>query len=258
MLIGATILIVLGVGFYLYKLTTVTEFEEKVEIAAYELKSKQLDNYVSLCLRQVMDDGVTRLSQQGSYVNEPPNPFELDGWRTNIAMPKFLFLGTPEHPEYPLPPDYPQKTFSIFTNTLYPFSNKSLPFLCQKGGPNDVRITEYARPCPFGSYGETSIQKDLSLYAAFHLKQCVDASLLQEISGFAVEAQDPQVIVTFGETSVLAQAKFPIIFKAEGEQTTKYFDFSEEIPVRLKKIFGLAEYLINNDRYYLSFRINES
>lgn len=254
-LIGTAILIVMAFGFYIFKLTTVTQFEEKAEIAAFELKSKQLDNYVSLCLRQVMNNGLKRLGQQGGFINEPPNPLDVDSRRTNIAMPRFSEFGTTE---YPFPPDYPAHGFSIFSTELYPFSGKSLPFLCQRGGPNDASVLEYARPCPFGSYGEESLQKDLGLYASHELKECVDASLLHEISGFEVETRDPQVTIVLGEESILAQAKFPITLAAEGEQTTKYFDFDTEIPVRLRKVFGLAEYLINNDRYYLNFLMNES
>ncbi|GEM_PF-4836587 len=245
-----------GLGFYLFKLATVTEFEQKVEVAAYELKSSQLDNYVSLCLRQVMDDGLRKIGTHGGFINEPPNAFGLeDGAKISVAMPRFSELGTPD---YPVPPDYPKPHFSIFSDEVYPFSGKALPFLCQKGGPNDVAIAEYARPCPYGSYGENSIQEQLGLYASIQLKECVSKSLLQDISGFQLETKDPQVIITLGEENMLAKATFPITFKAEGKETTKSFDFSTEIPVRLRKVFGMAEYLISNDRYYLNFDMDES
>jgi hypothetical protein len=253
-LIGAAVLIVLGLGFYLYKVSTVTGFEEKAELAAFELKSDQLDNYVGLCLRQVMSDGLRRVGQQGGWLDDPPNPFELEGYRTNVALPRIDAAS----PDYAAPPAWPKEGFSIFSSEPFPFSGKSLPFLCQKGGPNDARVTEYARPCPFGSYGEDSVQEDLARYAAFYLKECVRTNMLEEISGFTVEAKDPQVIVTLGEESVLAQAMFPIAFRAEGKETVKAFDFDTEIPVRLKKVFGLAEYLVSSDRFYLQFDIAES
>lgn len=245
-IIAVLILFVFGLGSLIYKMTNLT-FEEKVEKAVERTKEKASENYISVCLKDSTEEAVRWVARRGGYAGQLGNGFGGPQHTSlNIAISNESLTPAPE---------YPYEGFSIFRGEPFAFGKKYLPFLCQKGGPNDLNVTEYARRCPAGAYGVDSIQKDLSLIIADGLKNCVNTESMDMSGEFEVEFadDDPAVRIIYGEGGMLAEASYPFIFKKDDESMTKTVEFTYEVPIRFKKIYGLADYLIRNDLYYIDF-----
>jgi len=242
---------VAGISFFLLQPT----YEEKIEKVVSETKKEMAENYVDLCLKKGTEEAIVTMAKRGGYLpGKVKNPHPISN-SISIALENMNDGNTS-------PASYPTTNFSIYSGEHFPFGNVNLKMLCQEGGPNDVPIIDYAIPCPSGSYGLDSMQKDIVHYVSLYLEKCVPVPLeeISKVSGFEIsinQSERPKVTVTFGEEGLLAQAYYPFIFEQEDERLSKTVEFSYEVPIRLKRLYGLADFLIKNDRYYIDFNISK-
>ncbi|MCX6707655.1 MAG: hypothetical protein NT001_05960, partial [Candidatus Woesearchaeota archaeon] len=125
--------------------------------------------------------------------------------------------------------------------------------LCDPNGSNAAYLNLFPFPCPIGTYGDDSMQEQLNLFIAAKLKECVKLDSIEKITDLKITAGTPNVSVLFGEDEVTAMATYPLNMNLGKYTSTRFFDFQMNIPVRLKKVFGLADFLAKNDVYDISF-----
>ncbi len=217
-------------------------FEDKVDKAVAQTKKTANDNYVGVCLKNSVEKSVAWIAKSGGYARNIDAKYQGAVSPLSMALTNKSLAG---------PPKYPKDGFSIYRGIPFPFGQKHLPFLCQPGGPNDVIVEEYANRCPAGAYGPNSIQQEMALFVAEGLKQCLKPDAINQSGEFTVELADPQpkVTIIFGEEGIYAKAAWPFIFESEGESVTRSVEFTYDVPIRFKRIYGLADYLIRNDLY---------
>ncbi len=252
-IIAVLLLLIFGIGTYLFKLAGMS-FEDKVDKAVSQTKKAANTNYIGVCLKNSVETSVGWIAKSGGYAGQIEKPYPDTAY-----APLSMALTNLSIPTRNPPPEYPEFDFSIYRGTPYSFGKKHLPFLCQPGGPNDVIVGEYAYRCPAGAYGPNSIQQYMSLFVSEAMYQCIKPQVLNQTGEFKVEIEDsrPKVTIIFGEEGIFAVAAFPMTFEREGESATRSVEFTYEVPIRFKKIYGLADHLIRNDLYYVDFNISK-
>lgn len=282
-LLGLVILVIFFFLLYIKGQIVKARVEGKIDVVAEILqKTPALNYYVTLCLKDSIESALILVGKQGGdiYVeqgglidrNSVPIfkykddniTYGLTSADTGIANAQKL-LG---EPSYPLPPGYPCilstppisykcNYDSLFPIRFYPFSQSHLPLLCINGGPNDVEVGIYPFPCPSDSYGPDSMQQQMKIYAEKRMVNCTNFSAIRQLVDFNITAGTPEIMPIMGENDVVVKATYPINITVGSYSAVRLFNFEVNIPVRLKKIYGLARFLADNDRSYLDFNITK-
>lgn len=281
-LLALVIMTVFIFAFYIKNQITKQRMEAEVDYVAEVLqKTPVLNYYVTLCLKDSIEEALVIAGKQGGNIYlEQGGPIDMN------SVPIFRFgddnvtygltsidtvtngqnmLG---QPSFPMPPGYPciaaVPAISykcpydyLLPIKFYPFSQDYLPLLCMYKGPNDVTMDEYPFPCPSGSYGFDSIQEQIKIYAEKRMVNCVNFSAIKQVINFNITADPPQISPIMGEEDVVAKATYPINITVDGYGSVRMINFEVKIPVRLKKIYGLARFLVDNDRSYIDFNITK-
>jgi len=138
---------------------------------------------------------------------------------------------------------------------FFPFSQSNLPLLCIPNGPNDVDMGIFPFPCPSGAYGPDSIQQQIKVYAEKRMQNCTNFSAIKQMINFNITANPPQILPIMGENDMVIKATYPINITIGTYGSVRLFEFEVKLPVRLKKIYGLAQFLVENDDSYLDFNM---
>lgn len=284
-LMGLVIMTIFFFMYYIRGQIIKQKVEEKIDIAAEILQNTPVLNYyVTTCLQDVVEDAIILVGKQGGNIYA-----DQDGLIDRNSVPIFKYMddnitygmtsidsNVPnaqrlvDDPTYPMPFEYPCiKTtpplsylcpydFLIPEDrpvNFFPFSKRYLPLLCILNGPNDVAVGIYPFPCPSGSYGPNSIQQQIKHYTEIKIQNCTNFSAIKQMISFNITAEAPQVWPIIGENDIVVRAVYPINITVEKYGGMRLFEFETKMPVRLKKVYSLAQYLIENDKGYLDFNI---
>jgi len=290
-MLGLVILSIFLFLFYVRGQIQTSQAETRVDIASEVLrKMPALNYYVSLCLKDSSENALLLLGKQGGAI------YNDQGGLTDInSVPVFRYdagnvtygitsintsmknaqrlMGTVG---YPYPPDYPcialldpsiysctEPPYSEFVSPklmpvkFFPFGLKNLPLLCIPGGPNDITSNIYPFPCPSGSYGPDSMQEQMEVFIFQALQNCTNFSEIKKSIPYNITSGLPNITPIIGENDIIVRATYPINITIEGYGAVRLFDFEVRIPIRLKKIYGLADFLAYNDANFIDFNLTK-
>ncbi|MFO8015543.1 MAG: hypothetical protein R6U32_00405, partial [Candidatus Woesearchaeota archaeon] len=283
-LLALVILVIFLFLFYVRGQIQQQRSEEEIDMMAEVLQKKPaLNYYVTMCLKQSTEEALTLIGKQGGsiYVDQggltprdstPTLNYRQESITYGLTSTDSEITGAEnllDQPSYPEPPGYPcimsdpPVSYRCPYDSLldpvrfFPFSRSHLPLLCIAGGPNDVDTSEYPFPCPSGSYGPGSIQEQIKVFAERRMQNCTNFSAIRQMVDFNITAGKPDIKPIMGEGDVIVKATYPINITAEGYGSVRLFEFESSLPVRMKKIYGLARFLTDNDRSYIDFNITD-
>jgi hypothetical protein len=248
------------------------QIESQIDIAAETItETNILQQYVLLCLKDSLNQGLTIAGKQGGVIGLPAEYVQYDGYKVSYGINNRIDLLGPiaSDAELPEPPDYPCENalgtssyqctptpYNWLMGTslkMYPFGEKNLPAFCDPEGPNGANLNLFPFPCPMGTYGEDSIQEQLNNFIAGKLAECVDTKPIEDVTGIKITKGMPSVSVMFGEDEIIATASYPLNMSIGKYTSTRSFDFQTNLPVRIKKILGLADFIAKNDIFDITF-----
>jgi hypothetical protein len=261
-IVGLVLLILAGLSFVMISQKQQRQLEEQADVILEEIQTETLNNYLRGCLKNALEEGIQSMGRYGGKVMPPRTDFQvapdyfiqygINEYTGSLSPPSFTESSNDWR--YPKDPTESTGSYFIFTN-VFPYGKKTLPVLCQKDGPNDVSLSTYAKPCPPGRYSLNSMQKELSLYTARRIEACVKEENVEKVTGFTVELGRPKVTVVYGEEDVTAEAQYPVEVQVNKNQVTKFLDYKVTVNARLKKMYGLMEYLLYKDSTFLDNKL---
>ena len=262
MIIGIVILAIFGFLFFSSGQQTEENLEKRIDIAEEKIRETNiLRQYVTLCLKNSLQEGLILAGKQGGMIEAPQEYAEFEGYKVGYGIRK-----QEPTPELPGPPEYPcinkpgtpsyqcgAQNHIMNPKKPYPFGKRALPYLCDPEGPNAAYLKIFPFPCPIGTYGRGSLQEQLNLFVETQLPRCVNLTPIAQVTGLNITSAEPNVSVVWGEEDVVAKAAYPLNISLEGYGSMRFFDFQVTLPVRMKKIFGLADYIAKNEIYDIEF-----
>ncbi len=271
-MIGVAMIIIFGTIYYFSGEYAEQGFETEAQKIFSDIeKTGSIESYASSCLKKVSSEGIMFLGKQGLRLFEEQTNPEAPTPTTQLSIVDFnnykISLAVSDAKEKEVP-QYPYGFEKLFIdgeeNRASVYGKSEIPALCQKGGVNDVEVTETTpgvctspiRPRT-RAFMENSLQEQLQAYIENNLDTCVDKSFLKEVPGFVVDTKKPSVNVTMGTKDVLVEAAYPISVKKQDEEIIKFYDFQTTLPVRLSRIYHVADYLIYFDTKFLGFNVFE-
>jgi hypothetical protein len=291
MLIGIVVTAAAFLVFYAAQQQTKDQLGDKADDMIQQLlKTTAMEEYVTLCLKEAGGKGLNLLGMQGGVIYKSQNgstsdtfrqyppgefyiPWNIDRYdlNGNIAATEEYYVNygikkpdlsagsvrNPPVPSYPYLGNIAEQNILRLSERHYA---KNLFYntkpLCEPNGPNMV-ITGVIIPCESGFYGSDSIQEELRDYVVKGLKQCVDFESFAEVIGYNLTEGDVKANVTFGETNVIFDVDYPIIFNFKNRRISKTLRFRTEIPVRIKRVYEYMNYLLEKEGSDLFFNIAE-
>ncbi|MBD3312878.1 hypothetical protein GF345_00390 [Candidatus Woesearchaeota archaeon] len=265
MLIGILMLAIFGFLYFISNQSVTSDTDTRLEEAEEAIRDTNiLRQYITLCLRDNLKEALILAGQQGGRIEPPAEYAELDGNMIGYGITQKQF-----DREYPGPPAYPCVNAPATTSypcssnpnnllspkKFFPFGEINLTPLCDPDGLNSP--AGGGRPCPTGTYGENSIQERIKGFIEANIGECINLTPLEQSTGFGIENGSPNVSVLFGEEEVIARITYPLNVTFGTESSIQLFNYQTSLPVRLKKVYGLAYYIASLDTYDLEFSPEE-
>src|SRR3989344_2619245 len=270
-ILGIVILISVAMFVYVNAQTQTSALKTQAAKATLEkVDSNLVIEYVTSCLRKTSQDAVLRSFSQGgalyldggegNITNHPQDMFlyDLNGLQSIVysTVKKSNLLGTDLR--YPLPPAYPKLNAPPLPIKPFPYSKKNIFLLCDPLGVNRLGTPGqgYAIPCAsvvgYNLYGANSLQKQLEDYTNIKLKECINKTMLQDITVFTLSIGEPNVTFFLGDGETLVAANYPMQLLVD-ENVIKEDHFEIVLPIRLKKLYDLINYMVTEDSNSLDF-----
>lgn len=243
-ILGVAVLAMFLTVFLLTNASQLKKVEGKAEdVQEHGQQAASVATYVTKCLDDVTRIQLARILRQGGMAK--PTEF-LDYKSTPVTIGISFF-------ETVSPPEYPKEKTPIERLPLHPYGKVTLPPLCKPGGPNDVTLREFAYPCPAASYGNNSIQEQLGVEITKTLTKCVKESVIEELTGTKIMAEKPAVEVVLGKDDLVVNATYPVSLSGEGGTSTTLLAFQTVLPLRLRRLYEVGEFVARMDRIHLGF-----
>lgn len=269
------ILLIFGFGIYIASNFGNSETQQQAErIVTSVLETTNLKTYVTLCLEESAEKSLIILGEQGGNIYSyqgstgiPNRTADISG--SNVSYANVL-QGTNFPPEVafkPRPWQYPYiGPLHESPSAGYPigagvYGKNTLSRLCDSLGSNSITQEKYMK-CP--SYDEpnnpndkTSVQEQLQKHIKKNLEKCIR---LEELIGNRtdIEQGEMEVNVIFSRESFAVQLKYPLKIEiAKRKPIIEIIDFEAKIPVRLMRIYELANTIIDQENLNLFFKTND-
>ena len=217
--LGILIIILAGIVFFIQRAQVTKEIEASVKRIVVPPEAQPMQEYLTQCLEKTTIQGIQLMASQGGWIQPKA--------RINKARPT-------EGEAVPLSPD----------------SDQYIPYWYFLASPNDCTGT-----CTFAGLAPPlkkplpeSMEAQLDLYIATHVKECLGDYSSFTSQGYIVSEQGPLLVsTTILPKSVTAYAAYPLRFERPGAslQTNEIFT---SIPVKLGKIYQLANDLTSLER----------
>ncbi len=184
--------------------------EKKSDLLTQEiiLSSEPVTAYVQVCLKELSEEAITLLSQQGGYIS-------TDRFDTTLA------------------------TYAPFESEVLTFANgkMTLPYWFYQHNERDV----LAIPTLTKEYtGDGSIQDQLELYISYHIFDCLRGfEPLKEQGINVLITGEPIAEVSFTEAQTHIALALPLQV-TQGSEKEQKDAFELELPIALKRIYSLA------------------
>ncbi|MFH0979040.1 MAG: hypothetical protein V1837_07115 [Candidatus Woesearchaeota archaeon] len=280
MIMGIMLISAFALIFYMTKIRVESKTAPAVEkISEAISRDTAIKYYVISCLDSYTKKGLWLLANQSGFlyddqapiysqntlafwsstVGKHVVPFFLDGTlmtRYGIYAPKLSdtsFLDKPA-PFYPYPGSlvpFPSSTNAFGNLNPADLRPSRLPPLCYSNGSNFYRFAGFGFSCDknlYTPYAPLSVQYFLEQYIANKTRSCVNLSMMSARGYNVTEAPGLNATVMFGEDTVAVSLNFPLLINTRGQEPfTKVLTFTSEQPVRFKKIYELAYYMIKED-----------
>ena len=269
-LLGIVILMILSFLFYIRSQTVTTLSRGNVRQTVDSiLASTPIKVYVESCLDKATKDALVLVGMQGGWIYNN-QVSDTSAW---LGPPSRLYAMNlipyeNQNVSYGIykraedPPNYPYQGSLNPDDSTYAFGNLNLLELCDNQGLNawDLPGAQYSCIQYDVQGSKNSIQEYLEKYITQKTKECVDIKTLTKELGYDIKEGNITTRVLFGDEDVLVTADYEIIINMQGESITKLEKFSVKPKVRLKKIYELAYYLIDEETKNIFFNItsNES
>ena len=280
-LIGIIMIIAFGMVFYLSNAAKTGRLETKKEDVLQKLEqSRKVKDFITSCMKNSVEASVQKIAYNGGKYdladkttpvtinNNPVMPVEVekDGKKELVipAMDSEKLAGKLDNLN---PPTHISKIYypQALKKSLHPMrktsasvtSIKQLVPLCETKGPNDVSMFVYANPCPLGSYGSDSIQKEIKDMMINDVSACITDNMnaLKEITGSEIKIDGPYGDIIIGKEDVTANLNMNVMLESQ-QGGSKSLKFSVVLPLRLKRLYGVVAYMIDNDIKYLHYNIS--
>ncbi len=272
-LLGIVILAVFGFMYMISSSLKRARMEKEIDVAAERIRETEiLARYVRLCLKNGLKEGLTKAGDQGGRIYFANPDEHAEHKQTNVGygiLAQDSLESMADDPELPEPPEYPcinnlgtdsysceAPYNSLIPSKLYPFGIKALPPLCSPTGPNAANLEIFPYPCPTGTYGPGSVQQHLKTFVESSMAGCLDEESIESmenVTQMGITPGEPNVTVMLGEDDIIGTASFPLNISLGDYGSTRFFDFEVGLPVRLKKMFGLAKFIAEREAYNISF-----
>ncbi|MBU0535846.1 MAG: hypothetical protein KKE20_02700 [Nanoarchaeota archaeon] len=264
MLIGIVMLAIFGFMYYASKSTQSSNIERQINVAEENIRETNiLRQYVTLCLKESLETGLVMAGDQGGMIEQPYEYIEYESSKVAFGIKESQFNAQmPGPPAYPCIMDPGTNSYPcsptpynpiLAPKKLYGFGKKNLTALCDPKGPNAAYLSIVPYPCPTGTYGNNSVQEQLKDYIEQRLGDCVNLTPIEQVTGLSITNGTPNVSIIFGEDEVIAMTTYPLNMSIDRYSSVKLFDFQVNIPVRIKKMFGLVDYIAKNELYDIEF-----
>ncbi len=267
-LLGIVILMVLVFLFYIRSQTVSAVSKGNVKQTVDSiLINTPVKVYVESCLDKATKDALVIAGLQGgkiyntqvkgaaAFMGPPTRAYALNLIPYSGSNVSYAIFSTEKSP-----PDYPYEGSLDPNDLTRAFGSSGLLDLCDNQGLNAWDLPGAQYSCiqydVLGS--KNSIQEYLELYIANKTKECIDMETLTKNLGYNVEEGNITTRVLFGDDDVLVTADYDITISVDGESITKIERFSVNPRVRLKKIYELAYYLIEEETDNIFFNINNN
>ncbi len=271
--LGLVILIVFSFVFYLRYATSGVFLRWRGDrLYRSFMRKTSLRGHISDCFDTALKEAIVLVSLQGgkiysSQANMGYNETSIYGFISfncsglySVVNFSFCRVGygvkapNMSAPEYPYPGylvEEPNKINSSYTQVFaLKESNRqyySLPFLCNKYGPNFPYIPNATFTCETNTENNDSIQDYIRYYLLDRVVSCVNFSRFASMVNYNISEGEPEVWVVIGDNDIFARLKYPIIVSIPGLLKMKRTEeFSIRKPIRLKKIHELAMHLIGS------------
>jgi hypothetical protein len=269
--ITAFIIVAIVIAIIFFSLFAVTQRMKraKLEARADEIQAELLETtgfnyYVTLCVRKAVGDGLELLGRQGgniySHQNGTADLYATPHVRYGENEISYMIVRSPLlGKEIPVPPAYPYGFFPLMTQgraRYWFYGDLKLPFACQPGGPNDINVTiVVATPCPANSLGPNSMQEQLAKFAQVELQECVNLTYVEQLTGYRLEAEEPNITITWTAEDLIVNARYPLIINISNYRAMRLFDFKTTMPVRFKRIYELVDNIMSLDWHFINYNI---
>jgi len=240
-IIGMLILITLGIAVYIGSAV-------KKELGtARTASAEQIEEVITSCLRQTLEDGMILIGQQGGKIYTTQGGIHTESAQTTLSEP----IGTVGSPNceatktcffYSTPPDYPFLT--------YPFIAGEQVFSGYYGINN--------LPPLYSQDNEQSVQETLEKYITTKTQICAN---LSQFDAYDISSGTPTVELIFAkdisqletETALTAQLKWSVNATDLDGNIAHLEMFTVRIPVRLGAIYYAAKQKIDADVTEINF-----
>jgi hypothetical protein len=279
------ILLIAAFGFVLYtrgqkaESKTEPEIEKITEAIA---RDTSIRYYVISCLDSVSKDALKLAGRQSGYIYDfqargtypyrifyqPPAkdygahiiPFDYEGEKFLVAYGIYApilveaSLTNRPPPWYPYPGSLVARPICLNCLGNYlpgdPRRTSSLPTLCYTNSSNYYNLSGFQWSCekPYSNLASLAVQYWLEIYISNKTRECVNLSFIK-LKGYNItEGGGINTSVLFGEDSVVVTIRYPLTISMSGKQPfTQLLSFTSEQPVRLKKIYELANHIIKEN-----------
>ncbi len=277
MILGIVLLIAFGFLFFIRNVLFQAEVEANTQSKIKGIfESATFESYASSCLFETSKGAILLIGRQGGNIYESQGGMVPQGDILPIENVNISYgiIWDPQNPDYDLPdvysvllPTYPRLDDNIMYRGYY--GNNNLPYICQVDGPNQLPGTDIKRVTCLATdresdstykegYGPDSIQEQLSYYIAKKIKECMNLSEIPELRGFEIEEGDYDVSIILGEDDVVVEATIPVFANDGSDVVKEEARFSTTLDIRLKKVYGLAYKIVEEDRRRLSIIKNDT
>ncbi len=270
MLLGLVIIATFAFVFYSTGEVQRIQLQRQAEaITANIIETTALENYISLCAKKALEEGLDLIGKQGGRIFPEQGGLNINTFSSipfivgnktysvTYGIVKEHMLGTLFLPVYPcdygiykdLSPAYCQYVNDKlrFPPSKYKFGYSNLPPLCRT-----------AKECAYDFFGGAfSIQEQLEHFIANKTKECVDfESIVGYNATYNITEGNISVKLKIGENSLTALIDFPMIFSFKQVQPIiTMSNFEVTSPARLKKMYKFANSLVKKDTEDLNFDI---
>mgnify|MGYP003962351151 FL=1 len=282
-LLGMIIFIIFGFMFFAVKVVSVAQIEKEVDkVHSDFLRVTALGYYVDKCLKQVTQEGLYHVANQGGYIYPDQADDSLIkpiSWKgpdmTSERRFNFTFIIQPlplDPPgKFPVAPIYPclnsdfvnDWPYCRYVHDIHPFNtmkylygvDKLMP-LCQDA---ESCGDEVLLSVPPGSDG-VSTQYHLQRYIEHNLATCVDIeSILPAAGGFAgfnVTKGNVSASINFGDDDLIVNVTFPVEFTQKGnEPVVRESTYATQENIRWKQIYKCARDVVRYENRKLLFNL---
>jgi len=235
-----------------------TSKQETIDTKSTIFDIQPINNFVTECLSVTSKEGLKTMGKQGGYLFTSQGGTLIDYYDTqegfffvnyegskvvyNILNPRF---GVGNY-RVPPDPDYPWKTFPYTdsTKTQQSFYGKDV------FGINNL-------PPISKSFGQHSIQEQLTTYVTNNIDSCLDFTVFEE-QGFEITKGSKNVQVDINTNDVVFRLEYDLIVQnlVSGEKT-EIRDFFIRHKIRLGKLHTFVTGIIEADISDISFRVTD-